>query len=46
MLDPGARPTLVQLGLTRLGERYPALGGLEVAHLGRLDRLRRPTASR
>jgi glycine/D-amino acid oxidase-like deaminating enzyme len=31
-LDPGADPKLVQLGLTRLGEHYPALKGLKVAH--------------
>lgn len=31
-LDPAADPALVQLGLTRLGEHYPALKGLEVAH--------------
>ena len=31
-LDPGADPRLVQLGLTRLGEHYPALKGLKVAH--------------
>jgi glycine/D-amino acid oxidase-like deaminating enzyme len=31
-LDPGADPKLVQLGLTRLAEHYPALKGLEVAH--------------
>jgi glycine/D-amino acid oxidase-like deaminating enzyme len=30
-LDPGADPRLVQLGLTRLGEHYPALSGLKVA---------------
>jgi glycine/D-amino acid oxidase-like deaminating enzyme len=30
-LDPGADPKLVQLGLTRLGEHYPALQGLKVA---------------
>jgi glycine/D-amino acid oxidase-like deaminating enzyme len=30
-LDPGADPKLVQLGLTRLGEHYPALKGLKVA---------------
>lgn len=31
-LDPGADPKLVQLGLTRLGEHYPALKGLKVAN--------------
>jgi glycine/D-amino acid oxidase-like deaminating enzyme len=31
-LDPGADPKLVQLGLTRLGEHYPALANLKVAH--------------
>ena len=31
-LDPAADPRLVQQGLTRLGEHYPALKGLEVAH--------------
>jgi glycine/D-amino acid oxidase-like deaminating enzyme len=31
-LDPGADPRLVQLGLTRLGEHYPALNGLKVAN--------------
>jgi glycine/D-amino acid oxidase-like deaminating enzyme len=30
-LDPAADPALVQLGLTRLGEHYPALKGLKVA---------------
>jgi glycine/D-amino acid oxidase-like deaminating enzyme len=30
-LDPGADPKLVQLGLTRLGEHYPALANLKVA---------------
>ena len=32
-LDPGADPKLVQLGLTRLGEHYPALKGLKVANM-------------
>ncbi|MFI5032037.1 MAG: NAD(P)/FAD-dependent oxidoreductase [Reyranellales bacterium] len=32
-LDPGADPKLVQLGLTRLGEHYPALKGLKVAKM-------------
>ncbi|MFI5002656.1 MAG: NAD(P)/FAD-dependent oxidoreductase [Reyranellales bacterium] len=31
-LDPAADPKLVQQGLTRLGEHYPALKGLEVAN--------------
>ena len=31
-LDPGADPKLVQLGLTRLGEHYPALANLKVAN--------------
>jgi glycine/D-amino acid oxidase-like deaminating enzyme len=31
-IDPPADPKLVQLGLKRLGEHYPALKGLEVAH--------------
>ena len=31
-LDPAADPVLVQRGLTRLGEHYPALKGLKVAH--------------
>jgi len=31
-LDPAADPKLVQEGLTTLGEHYPALKGLEVAH--------------
>jgi glycine/D-amino acid oxidase-like deaminating enzyme len=30
-LDPAADPALVRLGLTRLGEHYPALAGLQVA---------------
>ncbi len=30
-LDPAADPRLVQQGLTKLGEHYPALKGLEVA---------------
>jgi hypothetical protein len=29
--DPAADPRLVELGLTRLGEHYPALKGLKVA---------------
>jgi glycine/D-amino acid oxidase-like deaminating enzyme len=32
ILDPGADPKLVQLGLTKLAEHYPALKGLKVAH--------------
>jgi glycine/D-amino acid oxidase-like deaminating enzyme len=31
-LDPPADPALVQQGLTRLGDHYPALKGLEVAN--------------
>ena len=31
-LDPAADPRLVQEGLTTLGEHYPALKGLKVAH--------------
>jgi glycine/D-amino acid oxidase-like deaminating enzyme len=31
-LDPAADPLLVQEGLTALGEHYPALEGLKVAH--------------
>jgi glycine/D-amino acid oxidase-like deaminating enzyme len=30
-LDPPADPALVQLGLTRLAENYPALAGLQIA---------------
>ena len=30
-IDPAADPALVRLGLTRLGEHYPALAGLQVA---------------
>jgi glycine/D-amino acid oxidase-like deaminating enzyme len=31
-LDPAADPVLVERGLTRLGDHYPALKGLKVAH--------------
>jgi glycine/D-amino acid oxidase-like deaminating enzyme len=31
ILDPAPDPALVRLGLTRLAENYPALGGLQVA---------------
>jgi len=33
IVDPGADPKLVQLGLARLGEHYPALKGLKVANM-------------
>ena len=46
-LDPAADPALVRLGLTRLGEHYPALAGLQVAQrVGRRDRIPRPMRSR
>ena len=45
-LDPGADPKLVQLGLTRLGEHYPALPTSRSRIRGAASSIRRPTASR